>query len=156
MELFDNVTLNQLLPAGSRCSAILSNHLHVVIRNRPDVVKTWSNHEVALRWLQIFPGKRIDEQLLLEWTGRQGRAGKPGKIRDDQTFNVKEPDDHGPLLERLGIASGMWCDLVWGYKKYFGRSRGAGSADHLREDAVANSLSFHPGQKQVRKCFVNA
>jgi hypothetical protein len=43
--------------------AILSNHLHVVIRNRPDVVKTWSDKEVALRWLQIFPGKRIEEQL---------------------------------------------------------------------------------------------
>ena len=35
--------------------AILSNHLHVVIRNRPDVVKTWSDKEVALRWQQIFP-----------------------------------------------------------------------------------------------------
>ncbi|MEQ1830519.1 MAG: hypothetical protein ABL921_31475, partial [Pirellula sp.] len=43
--------------------AILSNHLHVVLRNRPDVVETWSDKQVALRWLQIFPGKRIDEQL---------------------------------------------------------------------------------------------
>ena len=43
--------------------AILSNHLHIVLRNRPDVVKTWSDKQVALRWLQIFPGKRIDEQL---------------------------------------------------------------------------------------------
>jgi hypothetical protein len=43
--------------------AILSNHLHVVIRNRPDVVKAWSDKEIALRWLQIFPGKRIEEQL---------------------------------------------------------------------------------------------
>jgi hypothetical protein len=43
--------------------AILSNHLHVVLRNRPDVVETWSDRQVALRWLQIFPGKRIDEQL---------------------------------------------------------------------------------------------
>ncbi len=43
--------------------AIMSNHLHVVLRNRPDVVETWSDEEVALRWLQIFPGKRIEEQL---------------------------------------------------------------------------------------------
>jgi hypothetical protein len=43
--------------------AIMSNHLHVVLRNRPDVVETWSDRQVALRWLQIFPGKRIDEQL---------------------------------------------------------------------------------------------
>lgn len=43
--------------------AILSNHLHVVLRNRPDVVETWSDKDVALRWLQIFPGKRIEDQL---------------------------------------------------------------------------------------------
>ena len=43
--------------------AILSNHMHVVVRNRPDVVKTWSNSEVALRWLRVFPGRRIEEQL---------------------------------------------------------------------------------------------
>jgi hypothetical protein len=43
--------------------ATMSNHLHVVVRNRPDIVKTWSDHEVALRWLQIFPGKRTEDQL---------------------------------------------------------------------------------------------
>jgi hypothetical protein len=43
--------------------AILSTHLHVVLRNRPDVVATWSDEEVALRWLQVFPGRRLDEHL---------------------------------------------------------------------------------------------
>ena len=43
--------------------AILSNHIHVVIRTRPDVIAEWSDTEVALRWLRIFPGRRIDEQL---------------------------------------------------------------------------------------------
>ena len=43
--------------------AILSNHLHIVIRTRPDIVANWSNAEVALRWLRVFPGRRIDEQL---------------------------------------------------------------------------------------------
>ena len=43
--------------------AILSNHLHVVIRTRPDVIAEWSDAEVALRWLRVFPGRRIDEQL---------------------------------------------------------------------------------------------
>jgi hypothetical protein len=40
---------------------VLSNHLHVVLRNRPDVVKTWSDEEVARRWLTVFP-KRRNEQ----------------------------------------------------------------------------------------------
>ena len=43
--------------------AIMSNHLHVILRNRPDVVATWSDEEVATRWLKVFPGRRIEEQL---------------------------------------------------------------------------------------------
>ena len=43
--------------------AIMSNHLHVILRNRPDVVATWSDAEVAIRWLRVFPGRRLEEQL---------------------------------------------------------------------------------------------
>ena len=43
--------------------AILSNHMHQILRNRPDVVKTWSDEQVAIRWLKVFPGRRIEEQL---------------------------------------------------------------------------------------------
>ena len=39
--------------------AIMSNHLHVVVRTLPDTVPSWSDEQVARRWLQIFPGKRI-------------------------------------------------------------------------------------------------
>ena len=35
--------------------AILSNHFHVVLRNRPDIVALWSDTEVARRWWQICP-----------------------------------------------------------------------------------------------------
>lgn len=31
--------------------AELANHLHLIIRNRPDLVETWSDEEVARRWL---------------------------------------------------------------------------------------------------------
>jgi len=327
--------------------AILSNHLHVVIRNRPDVVKNWSDQEVALRWLQIFPGKRIEEQLgcptqsdvealandsekleairlrlsdiswfmralsepiarranseekctgafwegrfkaqrlldeaallaccmyvdlnpiraamaesieeslftsahdrrkasqgktiessaaamqlistkeaaeirkssspkeladrrkkalqrkgpkvprdawlapltieprqqgpvasqtgcrasdkgflnlsleeyfeLLVFTAQQGRSDKRGKTKaEEQSASTRTAT---AILSQLGIADGMWCDLVWNFKKYFGRSRGAGSPDNMREDAVSHSLSFQPGQKMARECFANA
>ncbi len=43
--------------------AILSNHMHLILRNRPDVVKTWSDRDVAERWLKVFPGRRLDEHL---------------------------------------------------------------------------------------------
>ena len=37
---------------------VLSNHLHVVLRSRPDVVASWSDREVAVRWLRLFPQRR--------------------------------------------------------------------------------------------------
>ena len=43
--------------------AIMSNHLHVILRNRPDVVAAWSDEEVAIRWLRVFPGRRLEEHL---------------------------------------------------------------------------------------------
>ena len=38
--------------------AVLSNHMHVVARTRPDLVKTWSDDEVAVRWWNLFPQRR--------------------------------------------------------------------------------------------------
>ena len=38
--------------------AVMSNHLHVVARTRPDIVKQWSDEEVALRWWNLFPQRR--------------------------------------------------------------------------------------------------
>lgn len=63
--------------------AILSNHMHVILRNRPDVVATWSDEEVALRWLRVFPGRRLDEQLA-EPTESDVKmlAGSAGRIKE--------------------------------------------------------------------------
>ena len=30
--------------------SVMSNHLHAILRNRPDVVKDWTDEEVARRW----------------------------------------------------------------------------------------------------------
>ena len=38
--------------------AIMDNHLHVVLKTRPDIVAKWSADEVARRWLTLCPGKR--------------------------------------------------------------------------------------------------
>lgn len=38
--------------------AILSNHLHVIVRNRPDRASQWSDREVVRRWWQLYPQKR--------------------------------------------------------------------------------------------------
>ncbi len=38
--------------------AIMSNHLHTLIRVRPDLVEQWSAEEVAIRWRRLFPLRR--------------------------------------------------------------------------------------------------
>ena len=45
--------------------AVMSNHLHVVVRTRPDLVESWDDSEVAGRWNMIFsssnqPVQKID------------------------------------------------------------------------------------------------
>ena len=91
---------------------------------------------------------------LLVITGKQGRSDKRGKIKADGETSATSSAT--AILSMLGIADGMWCDLVWNFEKYFGRSRGAGSPDNMRKDAVSHSLSFQPGQKLARECFANA
>ncbi len=46
--------------------AVMSNHLHVVLRNRPDVVERWSDDEVARRWWNLFPSRRNDDDTPAE------------------------------------------------------------------------------------------
>lgn len=38
--------------------SILSNHLHLIFRTRPDVVATWSDEDVARRWMMLCPHRK--------------------------------------------------------------------------------------------------
>jgi hypothetical protein len=38
--------------------AVMATHLHAILRTRPDIVATWSDREVAIRWLRLFPRHR--------------------------------------------------------------------------------------------------
>ena len=46
--------------------AVLSNHFHLILRSRPDVVATWEDAEVARRWLMLCPVRRDANHLPLE------------------------------------------------------------------------------------------
>ena len=56
---------------------MMSNHLHLVIRNRPDIAEQWSDDEIALRWRRVFPP------------------------RDDTTGKPVEPTEHDLAIEKL-------------------------------------------------------
>ena len=44
--------------------AIMSNHYHIVIRIDAEQVKTWSDEQVAKRWMQVFNGPLLMRQYL--------------------------------------------------------------------------------------------
>lgn len=58
--------------------AFLSNHVHLIMRNRPDVVEKLSNEELAERWLMIFPGNT-------------------GKSKASKKSSTDEPESDEPL-----------------------------------------------------------
>ena len=65
-----------------------------------------------------------DYLKLLDWTGRQLRADKRGKI----------PKQLAPILSRIGLDGAGWCELVKKYGRLF--KRVAGSPDHLQAEAA--------------------
>jgi hypothetical protein len=51
--------------------AILSNHYHLMLRSRPDVVATWDDSEVARRWLMICPHRKQKDGTPCEPTAKE-------------------------------------------------------------------------------------
>jgi hypothetical protein len=46
--------------------ACLSNHFHLILRSRPDVVETWSDEEIASRWCRLCPAKKCSDRSSYE------------------------------------------------------------------------------------------
>ena len=86
-----------------------------------------------------------DYLKLLNWTSRQ-------RVGSLETPNI--PKDLAPILLKIGIDGKMWCDLVWNFKKYFGRASAAGSPKSLKESAQNRNRKFSSGQKAVAGCFI--
>lgn len=72
---------------------VLSNHLHLILRNRPDVVLQWTDEEVARRWLFLCP-KRKD---------KHGRPLEPA-AKDVERL-LSDPDRLNVLRVRLSSIS---------------------------------------------------
>jgi REP element-mobilizing transposase RayT len=43
--------------------AVMSNHLHMVIRNNPQIAATWSPRDIATRWRKLFPKHKEKEAI---------------------------------------------------------------------------------------------
>ena len=73
---------------------VLSNHLHLVLRSRPDVVTAWDDHEVAARWWQLCPQRKTND----------GSAADP--TDDELNIWINDPLKMKQLRARLS-------DLSW-------------------------------------------
>lgn len=85
-----------------------------------------------------------DYLKLLDWTGRQSGSVHKSEI----------PSDLDPILKRIGIDGRMWCDLVWNFKKYFGRGSAVGSPASMKESASNRDRKFLRGQNAASCCFI--
>ena len=43
--------------------AVMSNHLHVVVQTLPEAVQSWSDEEIAGRWMRLFSRQDVDDQI---------------------------------------------------------------------------------------------
>jgi hypothetical protein len=59
--------------------AVMSNHLHVVVQTLPAVASSWSDLEVAERWVRLFP--RPDQAPELRATVLSGHADRIALLR---------------------------------------------------------------------------
>ena len=81
--------------------AILSNHFHVVLRNRPDVVATWSATEVA----PGAPGLRLCPKRTTRADGPQ--SGKPPEPTEAELDSVR------CVPEKLATIRRRLSDISW-------------------------------------------
>jgi REP element-mobilizing transposase RayT len=60
--------------------AVMSNHLHVVVQTLPERVSAWSDDEIALRWVRLFPRQDQAEEIRVEVLA--GDAERIGLLRE--------------------------------------------------------------------------
>ena len=52
--------LSKLFAMHNLAFCVMSNHLHIAVKTLPQQAQTWSNREVAERWLMLYP-RAVDE-----------------------------------------------------------------------------------------------
>ena len=81
--------------------AIMSNHVHFMLRSRPDIVAKWTDYEVARRWLTLCPKHRRRKRV----NGKLVYTPVPPTEEQIEAV-VKDP-------ERIKELRAQLCDVSW-------------------------------------------
>jgi hypothetical protein len=79
---------------------------------------------------------------LLDWTGRELRAGSHGAI----------PAGLSPILSRLGLNGECWLETVSNFGRWF--KRAAGGRISLAAEAVRSGRRWFQGQRVAETAFI--
>ena len=97
------------------CFSILSNHFHLILRSRPDVVVSWDDSEVAWRWMMLCPVRKKSD----------GSAEEPNEFELNSIRN--DPDKLKGIRMQVLLATavatkGFWrCRLPSTWNCWIGR-----------------------------------
>jgi REP element-mobilizing transposase RayT len=56
--------LGQIFAIDIAAYAVMSNHIHLVVRLNKTAVEGWSSHEIIERWQQLFAGTSLSKRAL--------------------------------------------------------------------------------------------
>ena len=73
---------------------VMSNHIHCILRSRPDVVQDWTADEVALKWWKLCPA-------------RKDKDGSPAEPTEFE-LNAIRNDTSGMKEKRVRLSSVSW------------------------------------------------
>ena len=91
------------------CYALMSNHFHLILRSRPDVVATWDDTEVARRWLMLCPKRKSMKRKASKEVDRKAQAPVPTQAEINAIVN--DPAEVQELRSRLSDIS-WWMRLL--------------------------------------------
>ncbi len=80
--------------------AVMGNHMHVVVRNRPDIVASWPDEEVARRWWYVCPTRR----------NADGSAAEPKTC--EIKLNIQNVDEYRRRLSDISWLMRLACQTI--------------------------------------------
>ena len=128
--------------------SVMSYHLHLVLRNRPDIAEQWSDDEIALRWRRVFPP-------------RDDATGEPVEPTEhDLAMLTANPERLLELRKRLSnlswfmrcLCENNWVETVRGFGRLF--KQAAGRSSLLVDAAARCSRHWFQGKEAARMAFL--